>query len=163
MSKCKVLVAEDSEFSQLIIEQILFNIGYSYVIVNNGIKVIELLKKNELFNLIIMDIEMPDMDGITTVKKIRAEFGSKINSIPVLALTAHTNKDYLTYLSENGFNDCITKPIAIDAFEIKLSMYCKELIPTACLTFEEETDKLLYDPNLLKGKCLISSIFLSGS
>ena len=103
-----ILVAEDNEFNQLILMDMLAPTGAEIVVVENGLLAVEAVKK-KIFNLIFMDMQMPVMDGIQASKSIRALPGG--GDIPIVAVTANAMKED----KENGFaaglNDYITKPI----------------------------------------------------
>jgi len=99
----KVLVAEDSDFNQLVIAQTISKLGYNVTFVHDGNEAINQLKLSD-FDIILMDIEMPVMDGIAATQIIRSDFGEPKKSIPIIALTAHTDTKYLQQLNEIGFN-----------------------------------------------------------
>jgi PAS domain S-box-containing protein len=102
----KILVAEDDELNQLLIKAIFENQNLSFVIANNGNEIIDLLKK-EHFDIILMDIEMPQLNGLDTTKFIRQEL--KLD-IPIIALTAHESENDKHMFESIGMNDCLTKP-----------------------------------------------------
>jgi PAS domain S-box-containing protein len=102
----KILIAEDNEMNQLVVCTSLDFIGLQYDIANDGAEAIEAIQKNE-YDLILMDINMPIMDGIKATKIIRNEYNRKI---PIIALTANamegTSKRYL----QAGMTDYLAKP-----------------------------------------------------
>lgn len=102
----RILVAEDNDFNQFLIESIFEDWGLNFHIVNSGVKVIETLKDQE-FDLILMDIQMPDMGGIDATRIVREKLNLKI---PIVALTANAlEEDKAKYLKE-GMNAYISKP-----------------------------------------------------
>lgn len=105
----RVLVAEDWELNQFLVQNILQSWGCEITLVNNGKEALDEMKKHE-FDVILMDIHMPEMDGITASRKIRAMANEKKASIPIIALTANTLKGDFDQYQEAGINDSVTKP-----------------------------------------------------
>ena len=104
-SKATILVAEDTDSNYLLIKSILRN-KYTLIHAHNGSDAIKLWKQNEV-NLILMDINMPQMDGITATKEIRKEN----KQIPVIAATAYAFDGDRQKALEAGCTDYIAKPI----------------------------------------------------
>ncbi|EEZ00057.1 signal transduction histidine kinase [Vibrio sp. RC586] len=102
-----ILVVEDTKTNQMVIQLLLNKMGYDVTIAENGREAIELLEMNSIFDLILMDISMPIMDGIAATKKIR----SKNIDIPIIALTAHTAGSDKQNCIDAGMNDIVLKPI----------------------------------------------------
>lgn len=108
-----VLVAEDNETNQMVIKGMLRRLGAKVVMTNNGKEALEALNnKANRFDLILMDCEMPVMDGFEAAKAIRA-LGGYYASIPMLALTAHAVDQKLKYCLEVGMNGHVTKPVSV--------------------------------------------------
>jgi CheY-like chemotaxis protein len=103
--KKRILVAEDEFLSQKLIEADLKSKGYNCTVVNNGEKAVEAMD-SENFDLVIMDISMPGMDGLEATRKIRV--GKK--DIPILALSAFPEDDYKQQSLNAGMNEFINKP-----------------------------------------------------
>jgi two-component system CheB/CheR fusion protein len=103
----KVLVAEDIVLNQLLIKIILEDFGFEVDIVSNGKIAIEYLQKNK-YDIILMDLQMPEMNGFEAITYIRAELNSKI---PVIALTADVTTVDVEKCIALGLNDYISKPI----------------------------------------------------
>ncbi len=104
----RVLLAEDNEVNQLVASRILKNAGLVVEIAFNGLEAIEMLQKNQ-YDLVLMDIQMPEMDGITATKKIRAM--PRFKNLPILAMTAHAMSGDRELSLKAGMNDHINKPI----------------------------------------------------
>jgi len=107
----EVLVCEDNEMNQQVIQEHLKRVGLDTVIVENGLdglkKVMKRIKKKEkLFDLILMDMQMPVMDGFEATARINA-LGT---GIPIVALTANVMATDLEEYKRNGLMDCIGKP-----------------------------------------------------
>ncbi len=115
----KIIVAEDNPVNQILIKHILNKWGCEYVVCNNGVEVLEWLDK-EPFSVILMDIQMPEMDGLETLRHIR-ESKRAYSEIPVIALTAdafaRSNPEYL----KAGFQDFLTKPFKMEELECIIS------------------------------------------
>ena len=109
LGKLNVLVAEDYELNQFLIKHVLDDWGCKATIVNNGLEAVEEVARND-FDLILMDIHMPEMDGIAATRKIREMADPKKSSVPIIALTANALRgDHLNYM-QAGMNECVTKP-----------------------------------------------------
>lgn len=114
----KVLMAEDVIVNQFLARVILESEGFVVDIANNGKEALTLLNQND-YDLILMDIQMPEMDGVTTSRLIRQLKDPQKASLPIIALTANAlvgnDKEYF----EAGMNACITKPFTQDKlFEV---------------------------------------------
>ncbi|MEL7005972.1 MAG: ATP-binding protein, partial [Bacteroidota bacterium] len=101
-----ILLAEDNRFNQLLETRILENLGASVTLAENGREAIDLLK-NGKYHLILMDIQMPEMDGIDATRFIREEMK---RDLPIIALTANAFKQELDKCLDIGMNSCVTKP-----------------------------------------------------
>ncbi|MDF2947281.1 MAG: arcB1 [Bacillales bacterium] len=104
-----ILVAEDDPVNQLVIKRMLEEKGHYVIIANNGLDALELFKIGN-FDLILMDINMPEMNGIEATKKIR-DLGGKGLEIPIIALTAYALLGDREKFLDNSMNEYITKPI----------------------------------------------------
>tara|TARA_R110001592_G_scaffold362074_1_gene674819 strand:- start:6305 stop:8677 length:2373 start_codon:yes stop_codon:yes gene_type:complete len=113
LSGAKVLVAEDNTINQIIVAELLKLVNVSVKIANNGLEVLDMIK-NENFDAILMDIQMPEMDGHQATALLRQD--PSLNSMPIIALTAHAMEGYRETCLANGMNDYLTKPL--DANEL---------------------------------------------
>jgi len=110
-----VLIVEDNLVNQQVSENMLIKLGCHSKIAENGREAIDLLEKIE-FDLVLMDIQMPKMDGLTATHHIRKSLTSVCNKdIPIIAMTAHTLKGHKEKCFDAGMNDFLTKPLSIDA------------------------------------------------
>ena len=118
--KVQILLAEDYPTNQKIVTRILKNAGFKVDLAENGKKAVAAYKRKQ-YNLILMDLQMPVMDGLQATVKIRSH-ESKLASqkageryplphIPIVAITAHTVQEYLGKCEEAGMDDYVTKPI----------------------------------------------------
>ncbi|UJP64823.1 PAS domain-containing hybrid sensor histidine kinase/response regulator [Mongoliitalea daihaiensis] len=110
VNQIKLLMAEDNDVNALVLGKILKKWGMSYKRVNNGKEAVEAVK-NELFDCVLMDIQMPIMNGFDATQKIK-----EFSSVPVLALSAADKLEYLDKMEEIGFEGYVSKPI--DASEL---------------------------------------------
>jgi len=104
----RVLVAEDVALNQLLIKIILSDFGFEYEIVANGKIAIEKLQTNT-YDIILMDLHMPEMNGFEATKYIRKTMKSHI---PIIALTADVTTVDAFRSKEFGMDDYISKPIS---------------------------------------------------
>jgi CheY-like chemotaxis protein len=105
----KILLAEDNEINQQVACELLASIGLDVSVANNGKAVLEMVQ-NDTFDAILMDVQMPVMDGLTAAKNIRA-LNSEVKNIPIIALTAHAMTGDREKSLQAGMNDHITKPL----------------------------------------------------
>ena len=110
-NKC-ILLAEDNPVNQVIVKHILEKKGVNVTIAQNGLEAIEKVKQKK-FDLILMDVEMPLLDGYETTDALRNELGIKT---PIIALTAHSISDGSQKFLDSGMNGFISKPFTLDNF-----------------------------------------------
>ncbi|MBC7826777.1 MAG: response regulator [Chitinophagaceae bacterium] len=107
LSGMRILIAEDNLINMLVAKKMLQGWNVSLTTAENGIEVLESLEVNANYNLILMDLEMPEMDGYTAVREIRKLYPT----IPVLAYTAALiDQEMYIDLKETGFVDAVLKP-----------------------------------------------------
>lgn len=126
----KILVAEDNVVNQQIMEAFLRMGGHSAKIANNGEEAVAAAQE-EPFDIILMDVQMPVMDGVAAAKAIRA-LGSPVNAIPIIAVTANAMADDReTYLA-SGMTDYLSKPVQSSAlFEVINRVCAREIYKLA--------------------------------
>ena len=109
-----VLLVEDNIVNQLLAVKILEAEGYPVDVAENGQKAVDMIQKNK-YALILMDMQMPVMDGLEASRTIRAwEQTQKRSPVPIIALTAHAVEGYKEVCIENGLDDYMTKPMRRD-------------------------------------------------
>jgi two-component system cell cycle response regulator DivK len=106
----KVLVVEDDEDARFLMRLELERLGYLVLEAEDGEKGVEIAAV-ERPDIILMDLTLPGMSGITATEKIRAMEG--LSAIPVIAVTAHQETDFREEAKTAGFNAYVTKPIEI--------------------------------------------------
>ncbi|MEZ4528266.1 MAG: ATP-binding protein [Desulfobacterales bacterium] len=110
----RILVAEDNLFNQKVVLAILKKSGFSADIANNGREAAEALRE-KAYDLVFMDMQMPEMDGIEAVRLIRSpEYGVLNPKISIVAMTANVTKEDRQKCLDAGMNDYIAKPIDMD-------------------------------------------------
>ncbi len=109
-----ILVAEDNLVNQAIIKEVLSGFGWNYELVDDGKKAVEKVQQNQ-YDLILMDVMMPVMDGLDATRKIRALPGQA--NIPIIALTASVTDRDLQKVFQSGMDAYVPKPIHIHALK----------------------------------------------
>lgn len=116
-----ILVAEDNPVNQMVIKGLLSKLKANAIIVNNGQEAIDaFISEPNRWQLILMDCEMPEVDGFTASETIRASSGHG-RSIPIIALTAHATDEHQEKAKASGMSDFVSKPIKIDSLKAALS------------------------------------------
>jgi CheY-like chemotaxis protein len=114
--KCRILVAEDNEVNQIVIEQILKETGHNYTIVFDGAQAVEKYKTDPP-DLILMDVSMPEMNGLEATQAIRQLEVESGRHIPIIGLTAHALKGDREMCLESGMDDYVPKPISVEKLQ----------------------------------------------
>jgi CheY-like chemotaxis protein len=118
-----ILVAEDEYFNFILIQEFLKKFPITILHAENGLETINLCEQHPEISMILMDIKMPEMDGITALKEIR-KFRPDLS---VIAQTAYALEDEKIHLLMSGFNDYIAKPINKEDFYRILEPYLPNL------------------------------------
>ena len=110
--KFRVLLTEDNIINQKLATKLLQKTGLEVMVANNGLEAFEMIQAHPTeFDFILMDLQMPVMDGITSAEKIRA-LG---NQIPIIALTANATQDSFEHAKKAGMQSYLTKPLTLDS------------------------------------------------
>lgn len=117
-----ILLVEDNDMNQELAEDLLTKNGILVTIANNGQEALDILE-HESFDCILMDCQMPIMDGYEATKKIREN--EKYKDLPILAMTANAMKGDKKQAMESGMNDHIAKPIDPSDMFIKMAKWIK--------------------------------------
>jgi len=120
LESVRVLLVDDNKINQLIAEDLLKNAGYLVDIANNGQEAIDMVSKKK-YGIVLMDIQMPVLDGLTATRRLRAT--GNYNDLPIIAMSAHAMSGDKEKSLESGMNDHITKPIDPDIFYETLKKY----------------------------------------
>jgi CheY-like chemotaxis protein len=118
----KILIVDDIFTNRLLLIEILRILGHEYFQAENGKEAIDALNNND-FDIVLLDIEMPVMNGLETTAYIRQKMPFPKNKIPVVALTAHNPQLFYEEFKDTGFDKVLTKPYNIE----KLSAIINEI------------------------------------
>ncbi|TWI81120.1 signal transduction histidine kinase [Lacibacter cauensis] len=110
-SAIRILIAEDVAINQFLLKHMLQSKNYAFHIADNGLAALEEFQQND-YDIILMDIEMPYMDGVETTRAIRNLHNKRKAGVPIIALTANAIKGKSEEYLEAGMNDFITKPFS---------------------------------------------------
>ena len=123
LSGFRILLAEDNPVNQKVAKRMLAHLGYQADIVNNGVEAIKAIA-DQSYDLILMDIQMPEMDGLEATKYIRKQESElKLPPIAIIAMTATDMDDDQHIYRDAGMNDYISKPIQIEKLKNLLQHY----------------------------------------
>jgi signal transduction histidine kinase/DNA-binding response OmpR family regulator len=160
--RLRILVAEDNAVNQAVILRVLQKMGHSAVLAENG-KIALAFASTEKFDLVFMDVQMPEMDGIAATLAIREhEKKNGTTHLPIFAMTAHAMKGDRERCLESGMDGYITKPVRFSDIEQTLSGIAraplapaKPVAPTASWNKTEALDRIGGDEDLLQELCQI--------
>jgi two-component system sensor histidine kinase/response regulator len=128
-----ILLVEDNKVNQQIAMELLQMSNLHVTLAENGLEALGWLQKKE-FKLVLMDLQMPVMDGIEASRKIRLLNG-KVKDIPIIAMTAHASMEHIDECMEVGMNAHATKPINLDSL---LNLIAKWINPSGCQEPEQQ-------------------------
>ncbi|MFO7863406.1 MAG: response regulator [Salinivirgaceae bacterium] len=109
----KILIVDDIVINRVLLVELIKKLGYNYAQASNGKEALKCIETDQI-DLILMDIEMPVMNGLETTQHIRKNFKAPLSSLPIVALTAHNPEDFFETFEQAGFDDLITKPYLLD-------------------------------------------------
>ena len=125
METGRILIVDDIFSNRLLLSSALESIGINSKSVGDGQAAIDSLSEED-FSMVLLDIEMPVMNGIETVRYIRKKM-PEFNSLPVIALTAHNPLEYGEEMNTAGFTEILTKPYSIDKLQSLVGKYLDEI------------------------------------
>lgn len=125
LAGCRILLVEDDEANQDIASELMKKVELNITIANNGEEAINQIKEKE-FDAVLMDVQMPVMDGLTATKAIRQLKKEGIQKLPIIAMTAHAMKDDYQKSLQAGMNDHINKPIDPNELFQKLTQWINQ-------------------------------------
>jgi len=148
----KILLVEDGKLNQFIATQLLESWGCDVMIANNGKEALTMLLQN-FFDCILMDVQMPELDGIEATELIRKFPDPSKSAVPIIALTANALISDREKYIKAGMNDCIAKPI--EEFKLFAGIVKNVLnknisasdgiIPGLMINEKEQPEEKLYD------------------
>jgi CheY-like chemotaxis protein/nitrogen-specific signal transduction histidine kinase len=121
-----VLIAEDNIVNQKVAVRLVEKAGYRADVAGNGLEVLEAVTQRN-YGLILMDCQMPEMDGFEATRKLR-ERRDYLATIPIIAMTANAMQGDRERCIETGMNDYIAKPVSIDELTALLDRWCRPLV-----------------------------------
>jgi CheY-like chemotaxis protein len=135
-SQYQILLAEDNLVNQKVAAMMLKKLGYIADIANNGLEVLRMVEM-QVYDLILMDMQMPEMDGVTATKIIRQ---SNQPQPRIIAVTANASAEDRQLCFDAGMNDFVTKPLLIQEINRIIAEYSetkskKSKVGNAHLTF----------------------------
>lgn len=125
IKNARILVAEDNQLNQLVVRKFLEKWEVLFEIVDNGSKACDLVKEED-FDIILMDLQMPVMDGYEAARLIRQLPGEKYKNVPIVALTASGALEIQQKITLSGINDFLIKPLNPDDLYAKISKYVSQ-------------------------------------
>lgn len=140
----RILLVEDNELNQQVASELMKNVGIEITIASDGLKAIQIAQSGA-FDAILMDVQMPEMDGYTATREIRSAEAQKRrsaqeqndgqsslfnfqSSIPIIAMTANTSAEDRRLALESGMNDFLTKPIVSHQLFTTLSKWFRRRV-----------------------------------
>jgi PAS domain S-box-containing protein len=122
LSSLRLLLVEDNSFNQLIASKFLKQWGIDPHYASNGLEALNMLEKN-VYDIILMDLQMPEMDGYETARRIRQAIQPAIRNLPVIAFTASASHEIKDKVLSAGMDDFVTKPFVPNELYTKLTSY----------------------------------------
>jgi CheY-like chemotaxis protein len=122
-SAARVLVVEDNEMNMQLVEYLLEEGGYEIVKAASGEDALAIARGGEAVDLILMDIHLPGIDGLSVIREMKSD--ALTGSIPILALTAHAMRGDKDRFLEAGCDGYISKPIDVKTFLTSIRSYLR--------------------------------------
>jgi CheY-like chemotaxis protein len=123
MPSARVLVVEDNDMNMQLVEYLLEEGGYSIVKAASGEEALSIARGGDPVDLILMDIHLPGIDGLSVVREMKTD--ARTRSIPILALTAHAMRGDRDRFLEAGCDGYISKPIDVKTFLSSIRTYLR--------------------------------------
>ena len=159
------LIVDDNRLNRFALESILTKSGMTSKSVSSGLKAIQAVK-NETFDIVLMDVQMPDMDGIETTRRIR-NLGKNYESLPIIAVTANAFLSDYDFMKTSLMNDIILKPIRVKNLNLILRKYIKATatieIPIELFVFDQKDFETRFEGSLDIAEEVIESFLLECS
>jgi PAS domain S-box-containing protein len=118
----KVLLAEDNHLNQRLATIVLSNLGHTPILARNGREALAMVQ-SELPDIVLMDVQMPEMDGLEATRAIRALADPVLRNIPIIALTAHALRREIERCLDAGMNAFLAKPFQAEALAAKIAEF----------------------------------------
>ncbi len=125
----KVLLAEDNLVNRTFLSHFIADAGHDVITAVNGLDVLEKLEK-ERFDVVVMDVQMPEMDGVEASRRIRASSPDILDpNTPIIALTAYAMKEDRERFLQAGMNACVSKPVDMETLFLEIRKAAGETAP----------------------------------
>ena len=121
----KLLIVDDNEINLMVLKQFLNKWNIEYEEARNGVEAFEKLK-NEKFDLVLLDLQMPIMDGFTVAQEVRKLDSAYFKNLPIIALSASVSSDITDKVINSGMNDYLCKPFEPEVLFQKIKWYCNK-------------------------------------
>ena len=123
----RILMAEDNEINQFFLSEVLSGKGYQFEVVSNGREALEMLEReDEHFDLVLMDCQMPEIDGYDATRRLRTrEIDEGLPHMPVIAMTAHAMEGDREKCLDAGMDDYLAKPLQVEDLDRVLALWLK--------------------------------------
>lgn len=126
----RILVVEDNHINQLVIEGILKRLGQQPDLVADGKEAVTRICGGAEYDLVLMDCEMPGVNGLTATRRIREwERQTEADHTPIVALTAHAIQSQMAACVAAGMDDCLSKPVEVERLATILGKYARDREP----------------------------------
>ncbi len=137
----KILVAEDNHVNQMLVAALLGKAGHRVEVVGNGLEAVQAVQVSP-YDLVFMDVQMPEMDGPTATKEIR-QLPGDVRDIPIIALTANAMAGHRDEYLAAGMNDYVSKPIEPTTLFEAIARTCGHgnVVPEARDTVDDNPDR----------------------
>jgi CheY-like chemotaxis protein len=160
----RVLVVDDIKVNQMIVEAFLKAAGHRTTVVDNGAEAVEAVQAQD-YDLVLMDMEMPVMDGLAATQAIR-RLGDRVRNIPIVALTANAMAEEVARARQAGMNDHLSKPVERDVLLAMIAKWSGEAALPATKVPAKESVRIVDDEVLagleqLLGKPMLAELVVS--
>lgn len=161
-SMATVLVIEDDELNRVVVGSMLAQAGYQVHLASDGFEALRLIKQSTSFDLVLMDLQMPGMDGLEVTRRLRAgEAGDRGRQIPIVALTANAFSEDKQACLAAGMNDYLTKPVVYARLLSTLQRWLGPSDSVAAATTPAPTDKpnirrVVFDSSVLASMPMVA-------
>ncbi len=144
-----ILLVDDNFINRLLVIHLLEEKGYSVIEAENGFQAIEKLKEEDI-DLVLMDISMPDLDGLEATRIIRKMDEAYLRKVPIIAMTAHAFQEQIQEAIDCGMNDYLSKPFKPEELFQKIAnLLNPDISLEPAELVEEITDEKYYDLSFL--------------
>ena len=135
----QILIVDDNEINQMLALKQLERLGFEADVVDNGVKAVQAVRTGQ-YDLVFMDMRMPEMDGDEATRRIRAELPADAQPM-IVAMTANVSAEDREGCRAAGMNDFIEKPFILSDFERVMAIWCKQITTAVAISLTAESRK----------------------